>query len=312
MGYTKAQLQKLAMETSIGYVQPMPGLNQSYIDRLAREVQTKHGKAAGEAIKYWYRTGHAPKSLLERAISPIPEGMKVSTGTLPISGGSVGSIGKVANLLKKSKTLANLLKKSKTATAPVTAKMLKEQVISKASQLIEKPTRTLLPYVTAGGLLSTAFDIGNKKEEKMEQRGKTIGDITRSFYTPNYQPAPKQTGIPPVDLVRGLKSSPGPTGVPPIDVWRKRSMVLGQPALVEPQLVRSWSTGTTMFGVDIEGRHWVLTKKGWKRYSPRKPIVIGTKNLTPNKLIQAVRKYERMHKDLDKIFKKVRYKRRKR
>lgn len=88
-------------------------------------------------------------------------------------------------------------------------------------------------------------------------------------------------------------------------------MVYGQPAIVEPQLVRSWSTGTTMFGVDIEGRHWVLTKNGWKKYSPRKPIVLGTKNLTPSKLVRAVKKYERLYKDLDKIFKKVRTRRKK-
>jgi len=308
MGYTKAQLQKLAMETSIGYVQPMPGLNQSYIDRLAREVQTKHGKAAGEAIKYWYRTGHAPKSLLERVKSPIPEGMKVSTGTLPI-GGIAGGAAKGLSLLGK---VAKAFKGAKAAkAAPVTAKMLKGQVLSKASQLIEKPMRTLLPYVATGGLLSTAFDIGDKKEEKMRQRGTTLGDIvTPPYRPPTLSKPPVSTGIPPVDLARGFKPSI-PTGIPPVDLGRKQ-MVLGQPALVEPQLVRSWSTGTTMFGVDIEGRHWVLTKKGWKRYSPRKPIVIGTKNLTPNKLIQAVRKYERMHKDLDKIFKKVRYKRRKR
>jgi hypothetical protein len=57
--------------------------------------------------------------------------------------------------------------------------------------------------------------------------------------------------------------------------------------------------------VDSTGRHWVLTRSGWKKYSPKKPIVLGTKHLTPKKFIAAAKKYYGLKKDLDKVFKTV-------
>ena len=44
--------------------------------------------------------------------------------------------------------------------------------------------------------------------------------------------------------------------------------------------------------------------EGW----PKKPIVLGTKHLTPKKFIAAAKKYYGLKKDLDKVFKVVRKK----
>jgi len=48
-----------------------------------------------------------------------------------------------------------------------------------------------------------------------------------------------------------------------------------------------------------------LTRSGWKKYTPKKPIVLGTKHLTPKKFIAAAKKYYGLKKDLDKVFKTV-------
>lgn len=91
-------------------------------------------------------------------------------------------------------------------------------------------------------------------------------------------------------------------GVPGVEVqWPEilpggLPFVTREPPGVSP--VRKWSTGTTIFLEGSDGSHWVLTKKGWKKYRRRKPIVLGTKHLTPRKMIRANRLYTKLMKDL--------------
>lgn len=191
----------------------------------------------------------------------------------------------------------------KKAVVP-TLQTLKTALLTKAQEFIQKPLRTALPYVATGGLLGEATDYGTKKGEVKETTGGLIGQaVTPPYLLPaatSYTPPavwtpPITTGIPALDLLRGQ----------PAGVLNMATNLQVQP----PPFVRTWSTGTATFGVDQYGNHWVTTKNGWKKYSKRKPIVLGTRNLTPSKFIAAAKRYHKMYKDLDKIFKKVRVKR---
>ena len=167
-------------------------------------------------------------------------------------------------------------------TLPVVARApsaLKAAVSKVAVGMVEKPFRTALPYVATAGLLGAVSRIGEEKAVTVAERGALVGKAI--------------TGAPlaPAALVK-----------------RGMARTVGEVPIPEPMIVRSWSTGTTEFAVDSTGQHWVLTKSGWKKYSPKKPIVLGTKHLTPKKFVAAAKKYYAMKKDLDKVFKTVRRK----
>ena len=160
------------------------------------------------------------------------------------------------------------------AARPATA--LKAAVSKVAVGMVEKPFRTALPYVATAGMLGAVTRMGEKKTEAVVKKGAMVGTAL--------------------------------TTVPALPIGEKRKMypaTVGEVPLAAPVVVRHWSTGTTEFIVDSTGKHWVLTKSGWKKYSPSKPIVLGTKHLTPKKFIAAAKKYYAMKKDLDKVFKTV-------
>ena len=163
------------------------------------------------------------------------------------------------------------------AARPATA--LKTAVTKVATGLVEKPFRTALPYAATAGMLGAVSRIGEKKTEAMVKRGGMVGEA--------------------LTLAPSLPSGLGAGAM---------VRTVGEVPILEPTIVRSWTTGTTDFAVDSTGKHWVLTKSGWKKYSPKKPIVLGTKHLTPKKFIAAAKKYYGLKKDLDKVFKVVRKK----
>ena len=164
------------------------------------------------------------------------------------------------------------------AARPTTA--LKAAVSKVAVGMVEKPFRTALPYVATAGMLGAVSRIGEKKTEAIAKRGGLVGE---ALTLPSRMPAGLPTGL----------------GV------GRMARTVGEVPIMEPTIVRSWTTGTTNFAVDSTGRHWVLTRSGWKKYSPKKPIVLGTKHLTPKKFIAAAKKYYGLKKDLDKVFKTV-------
>ena len=167
-------------------------------------------------------------------------------------------------------------------TLPVVARAptaLKAAVSKVAVGMVEKPFRTALPYAATAGMLGAVSRIGEKKTEAMVKRGGIVGEA--------------------LTLAPRLPSGLGAGAM---------VRTVGEVPISEPTIVRSWTTGTTDFAVDSTGRHWVLTKSGWKKYTPKKPIVLGTKHLTPKKFIAAAKKYYGLKKDLDKVFKVVRKK----
>jgi hypothetical protein len=164
------------------------------------------------------------------------------------------------------------------AARPTTA--LKAAVTKVATGMVEKPFRTALPYAATAGMLGAVSRIGEKKTEAIAKRGGLVGE---ALTLPSRIPAGLPAGLGVGKMVR----------------------TVGEVPIMEPTIVRSWSTGTTDFAVDSTGRHWVLTRSGWKKYSPKKPIVLGTKHLTPKKFIAAAKKYYGLKKDLDKVFKTV-------
>jgi len=167
---------------------------------------------------------------------------------------------------------AKLLRFAKIGGIPGTkAGTLAGTAVQLATKFMQRPFRTSLPFAGAAGLWKGATGYGDDKGGSRAGQGGAIGGlIGGGGYTATAPPVMRTMGT-----------------------------------MVEPELVRTWSTGTATFGQDIEGRYWVTTKKGWKRYTPKKPIVLGTKHLTPGKFISAAKKYYQMKKDLDKVFKTV-------
>ena len=168
-------------------------------------------------------------------------------------------------------------------TLPVVARpvtTLKAAVATTAAKFVQKPFRTALPYAATAGMLGAVSRIGEKKTEAIARRGGMVGEA--------------------LTIPSALPSGLGVGG-------RRMALprTVGEVPIMEPSVVRSWTTGTTDFAVDSTGKHWVLTKTGWKKYTPKKPIVLGTKHLTPKKFIAAAKKYYGLKKDLDKVFKTV-------
>jgi len=174
-------------------------------------------------------------------------------------------------------------------TLPIVARpvaRVSTAIQAKAAEFIAKPFRTTLPYAATAGMMGAVSRYGEEKAVTGVERGALVGT---ALTMPSAIPAMLPSGLERVGVGR---------------------MGIGE-ALVPgaaPVIVRSWTTGTTDFAVDSTGKHWVLTKSGWKKYSPKKPIVLGTKHLTPKKFIQAAKKYYALKKDLDKVFKVVRKK----
>ena len=189
------------------------------------------------------------------------------TARIPSRAAAVAGLKRVGVTIPSARTLP-------VAARPATA--LKAAVTKVATGLVEKPFRTVLPYAATAGMVGAVSRLGEKKTEAMVKRGATVGTAL--------------------------------TTMPKLPIGGKRMAypaTVGQVPLAEPTIVRSWSTGTTEFIVDSTGQHWVLTRSGWKKYTPKKPIVLGTKHLTPKKFVAAAKKYYAMKKDLDKVFKTV-------
>ena len=169
------------------------------------------------------------------------------------------------------------------AKAAAAAGGIRGALVKTGVAAIERPFRTMLPYAATAGMLGAVSRIGEEKGLTAAERGGLVGEvITGGAIVPS-----------------GLPSGLGVGRMP---------RTVGEVPIMEPTIVRSWTTGTTDFAVDSTGKHWVLTKSGWKKYSPKKPIVLGTKHLTPKKFIAAAKKYYGLKKDLDKVFKVVRKK----
>ena len=196
----------------------------------------------------------------------------------------------VAKVAAKAPPLAPIMAKARARfVAPAVARTLpvatraptklKAAVTELGVGLVKKPFRTVLPYAATAGMIGAVSRIGEEKTEAVARRGGLAGE---ALTIPAMLPAGLGVGVMP--------------------------RTVGEVPIPEPVVVRSWSTGTTEFAVDSTGQHWVLTKSGWKKYSPKKPIVLGTKHLTPKKFVAAAKKYYAMKKDLDKVFKTVRRK----
>ena len=189
------------------------------------------------------------------------------TARIPSRAAAVAGLKRVGVTIPSARTLP-------VAARPATA--LKAAVTKVATGMVEKPFRTALPYAATAGMISAVSRLGEKKTEAVVKKGAMVGTAL--------------TTVPKLPI--GARKMAYPATV-------------GEVPLAAPEVVRHWSTGTTEFIVDSTGKHWVLTKSGWKKYSPSKPIVLGTKHLTPKKFIAAAKKYYAMKKDLDKVFKTV-------
>ena len=189
------------------------------------------------------------------------------TARIPSRAAAVAGLKRVGITIPSARTLP-------VAARPATA--LKAAVSKVATGLVEKPFRTVLPYAATAGMVGAVSRLGETRTEAVVKKGALVGTAL--------------------------------TAVPRLPIGGKGKMypaTVGEVPLMAPEVVRHWSTGTTEFIVDSTGKHWVLTKSGWKKYSPSKPIVLGTKHLTPKKFVAAAKKYYAMKKDLDKVFKTV-------
>ena len=200
-------------------------------------------------------------------VSPLKKVASKVVARIPTRAAAVAGLKRVGVTIPSARTLP-------VAARPATA--LKAAVTKVATGLVEKPFRTVLPYAATAGMVGAVSRLGEKKTEAMVKRGATVGTAL--------------TTVPKLPIGGRKMAYPA---------------TVGQVPLAEPTIVRSWSTGTTEFIVDSTGQHWVLTRSGWKKYTPKKPIVLGTKHLTPKKFVAAAKKYYAMKKDLDKVFKTV-------
>lgn len=71
----------------------------------------------------------------------------------------------------------------------------------------------------------------------------------------------------------------------------------------EDYMVKTWFTGSTVFGIDQKGRKYVAKDGMWKRFRTRKPIVIPTKKLDVKKFLKAAELYKSAHAEITKAFK---------
>ena len=70
----------------------------------------------------------------------------------------------------------------------------------------------------------------------------------------------------------------------------------------EDYMVKTWFTGSTVFGIDQKGRKYVAKDGIWKKFRTRKPIVIPTKKLDVKKFLKAAELYKSAHAQVSKAF----------
>jgi len=70
----------------------------------------------------------------------------------------------------------------------------------------------------------------------------------------------------------------------------------------EDYMVKTWFTGSTVFGIDQKGRKYVAKDGIWKKFRTRKPIVIPTKKLDVKKFLKAANLYKSAHAEISKAF----------
>ena len=70
----------------------------------------------------------------------------------------------------------------------------------------------------------------------------------------------------------------------------------------EDYMVKTWYTGSTVFGIDQKGRKYVAKDGMWRKFRTRKPIVIPTKKLDVKKFLKAANLYKSAHTEITKAF----------
>jgi len=70
----------------------------------------------------------------------------------------------------------------------------------------------------------------------------------------------------------------------------------------EDYMVKTWYTGSTVFGIDQKGRKYVAKDGVWRKFRTRKPIVIPTKKLDVKKFLKAAELYKSAHAQVSKAF----------
>lgn len=70
----------------------------------------------------------------------------------------------------------------------------------------------------------------------------------------------------------------------------------------EDYMVKTWFTGSTVFGIDQKGRKYVAKDGVWRKFRTRKPIVISTKKLNVKTFLKAAELYKAAHAQISKAF----------
>ena len=70
----------------------------------------------------------------------------------------------------------------------------------------------------------------------------------------------------------------------------------------EDYMVKTWFTGSTVFGIDQKGRKYVARDGVWRKFRTRKPIVISTKKLNVKTFLKAAELYKSAHAQISKAF----------
>ena len=70
----------------------------------------------------------------------------------------------------------------------------------------------------------------------------------------------------------------------------------------EDYMVKTWYTGSTVFGIDQKGRKYTAKDGVWRKFRTRKPIVIPTKKLDIKKFLKAAELYKSAHAQVSKAF----------
>ena len=67
-------------------------------------------------------------------------------------------------------------------------------------------------------------------------------------------------------------------------------------------MVKTWYTGSTVFGIDQKGRKYTAKDGVWRKFRTRKPIVIATKKLNVKTFLKAAELYKSAHAQISKAF----------
>lgn len=138
-------------------------------------------------------------------------------------------------------------------------------------------------------------------ETGLEQSAIGVGSLTLAALTPMVMEIlGVNVGVPGGQYELG-KIAPG--GAP----FRMPDLPTG-----EHEVKKKWWTGTAWFVIDQHDHHWVSKKVvrdnwpdtyEWKKYSPKKPTVIGNKITSKNinKTIRLMKRYKGVQKNLNKL-----------